>query len=131
MAEVDEFLADVMPRLHAAEMALHRGDARPRGALWSHTDPVTLFGAEVNRKGWAELEPTFEWLAARFTECSSIEYDVLAAGASGDLAYVVAVERISATVGGEPVTYALRATTVFRREHGQWRVVHRHGDPFT
>jgi len=23
----------------------------------------------------------------------------------------------------------LRVTTVFRREHGVWKVVHRHGDP--
>ena len=30
------------------------------------------------------------------------------------------------TAGG---AYALRVTTVFRREDGRWRVVHRHGDP--
>jgi ketosteroid isomerase-like protein len=25
--------------------------------------------------------------------------------------------------------YTLRVTTILRREDGQWRVVHRHGDP--
>jgi ketosteroid isomerase-like protein len=92
---------------------------------------VTLFGAEVNRTGWSELEPTFAWIAGRFSDCASLEYDVVAAGASGDLAYLVAVERIRATANGRPVTYALRATTVFRREEGVWKVVHRHGDPLT
>jgi ketosteroid isomerase-like protein len=130
VAEVDDFLADVLPRLHDAEVALHRGDARPRSDLWSHDDPVTLFGAEVNRTGWSELGPTFDWIATRFSECTSLEYEVVAAGASGDLAYLVAIERISAVAHGDQKSYALRATTVFRREDGVWRAVHRHGDPY-
>lgn len=130
MSEVDDFLADVLPRLKAAEIALHNGDPAPRGALWSHLDPVTLFGAEVNRSGWTELAPTFDWLAGRFTACESLEYDMVAAGASGDLAYLVAIEHIKATANGIPTAYSLRATTVFRRESVQWRVVHRHGDSY-
>lgn len=130
MAEVDEFLEDIVPRLREAEIALHRGDAGPRGALWSHDDPVTLFGAEVNRSGWAELSPTFEWLASRFTDCTSLEYEIVAAGASGDLAYLVCIERIKATANGVSTPYALRATTIFRREDGAWRAVHRHGDRY-
>ncbi|GAA0817298.1 YybH family protein [Spirilliplanes yamanashiensis] len=130
MSEVDDFLADILPRLRAAEIALHEGDAAPRAALWSHADPVTLFGAEVNRSGWAELGPAFAWVASRFTGCRSLEYEIVAAGASGDLAYLATIERITATARGEQVSYALRATTVFRREDGVWRAVHRHGDPF-
>lgn len=130
MSEVDDFLADILPRLREAETALHTGDAGPRGALWSHADPVTLFGAEVNRTGWSELAPTFDWLATRFTECASLEYEILAAGASGNLAYLVTIERISATANGEPTTYALRATWIFRREDGIWKVVQRHGDRY-
>lgn len=130
MSEADDFLAEILPRLRAAEVALHEGDAGPRCALWSHNDPVTLFGAEVNRSGWSELRPTFEWIATRFTECMSLDYEIVAAGASGDLGYLVVIERISARANGVPVTYALRATTIFRREEGVWRAVHRHGDPY-
>lgn len=43
MTEVDDFLAAVLPRQHAAETALLNGDAGPRRALWSEHDPVTLF----------------------------------------------------------------------------------------
>ena len=128
MAAVDEFLSEILPRLHATEIALHNGDPGPRSELWSHADPVTLFGAEVNRTGWQELEPTFEWLARRFSGCRSLDYEVVAAGAGEDLAYLVAIERITASVDGEQVEYALRSTTVFRREDGVWRAVHRHGD---
>jgi ketosteroid isomerase-like protein len=128
VAEVEDFLAEVLPRLHAAEVALHSGDPRPRGEMWSQVDPVTLFGAEVDHSGWTNIGPVFDWLSTRFTACEALEYDVIAAGASGDLGYLVAYEHFTATVSGEPTSYSLRATTVFRREAGQWRVAHRHGD---
>jgi ketosteroid isomerase-like protein len=63
-------------------------------------------------------------------QCKSWEYEVIAAGASGDLAYIVGIEHTTASVGGAaPELYELRVTTVFRREHGDWKVVHRHADP--
>ncbi|MDP9337003.1 MAG: nuclear transport factor 2 family protein [Actinomycetota bacterium] len=130
MAEVDEFLDAVLPTLHKAETALHSGDVGPRFAQWSHNDPVTLFGALLSGNGWDEIGPTFERLASRFSNCESCEWDVVAAGASGDLGYIVAVEHTTTSVGGAaPESYELRSTTVFRRENGEWKVVHRHADP--
>jgi ketosteroid isomerase-like protein len=41
---------------------------------------------------------------------------------------VRAAEHTSASVDGEPRTYTLRATQVYRREAGEWRVAHRHAD---
>ena len=128
MSEVDDFLAAVMPRQVAAETAMHNGDAGPRKAMWSRHEPVTLFGALVSRSGWNDLSDTFEWVASRFTHCGSYEIELLAAGASGDLGYTVAYEHTTATVQGEPSTYTLRVTHVYRREGGEWKVVHRHGD---
>jgi ketosteroid isomerase-like protein len=53
----------------------------------------------------------------------------VAAGVSGDLAYTVAVESASASVGGGPVRpLTNRATQVCRREDGEWKIVHRHSD---
>ena len=44
------------------------------------------------------------------------------------LAYTVQREITSATVNGQPREYVLRVTQVYRREGGEWKVVHRHGD---
>jgi ketosteroid isomerase-like protein len=130
--EVDEFLASTMPKLNEAEIALHNGDAAPRIRMWSHKDPVTLFGAARSGNGWREILPLFERLGATFSDCSSFENEVVATGASGDLAYLVAFEHTTASVAGEPPQpYVLRVTTVFRREDGEWKVVHRHADPAT
>lgn len=129
MTEVEDFLAATMPRLTEAEIALHNGDAAPRIAMWSPNEPVTLFGAAVTKSGWAGVRRTFEWLGSSFSDCTSYQNEVIAAGASGDLAYTVALEHTTASVNGAPPEpYMLRVTTVFRREDGEWRIVHRHGD---
>ncbi len=130
MSETTEFLESVLPRLREADTAFHNGDAEPRFAIWSHNEPVTLFGAVVTKSGWGEIGPAFEWLASRFSDCGSFEYEVIAADARGDLAYLVAIEHTTASIGGAaPASYALCVTTIFRRENGEWRAVHRHGDP--
>ncbi len=128
--EVDDFLAATMPRLNQAEVALHNGDAAPRIAMWSRNDPLTLFGAAWSGGGWAEIGPVFERLGSSFSNCTSYQIEVVAAGASGDLAYIVALEHTTASItGAPPQPYVLRVTTVFRREDGEWKVVHRHADP--
>jgi len=129
VSEVEGFLADMLPRQLAAEDALCRGDARPRSETWSQNDPVTLFGAAAPlRRGWAELLPTFQWVAARFSDLREYDFELIAAGASGDLAYTVGLEHKTAILDGVPATYTLRVTHVYRREDGTWRTVHRHGD---
>ncbi len=80
--------------------------------------------------GWPSIEATFDWLGSRFSDCTAFDIEVVAAGASGDLAYLVAFEHTTAAIGGEPpAPYVLRVTTIFRREAGAWKVVHRHADP--
>ena len=46
---------------------------------------------------------------------------------AGDMAYTVGIEHTTATVKGEVKTYTLRVTNIYRREAGEWKVVHRHG----
>lgn len=125
------FVSTVLPRMVEEVEGIHDGDPTRRLALWSHTDPVTLFGAEMSRRGWSQLEPAFQRLAASFTGSTSCEYEVLAAEADGDLGWVVAIEHsVAARHGNPPTRYALRVTTLFRREQGEWKVVHRHGDGY-
>lgn len=130
MNDLAAFLASVLPRLKTADTALHNGDPRPREAMWAHSNPVTLFGAVWTATGWAEIGPTFERLASRLSNCQSFEYEVVAADVSGDLGYIVGIERTTASIAGAPPqAYELRVTTILRREGGEWKVVHRHGDP--
>ena len=87
-----------------------------------------MFGAKQSGSGWAELEPLFRKVAAWFSDSAEYEFEVIAAGASGDLAYTVGYEHNRVKVDGQPRTYTLRVTHVYRREDGHWRIVHRHAD---
>ena len=127
--ETQAFLDDLWPRQLAAERAIHDGDAAPRKALWSRHNPVTLLGAYMaRREGWAVLDADFDRVASWFSDCTAYDVELVAAGASGDMAYTVSFENTSCSVNGEPRSYRLRATHAYRREDGEWRIVHRHAD---
>ena len=130
MSEVDDFLAETLPRLLRAEEAMHNGDPEPRLEMWSRNDPVSLLGAiGMVETGWEDLSKTFQWVASAFSNCTEYRFELVAAGASGDLAYTVGYEHSTASRNGGPVTpNTLRVTHVFRREDGEWKIVHRHGD---
>lgn len=131
MTDRDDFLTWVNASLYDAERALHNGDAGPRRALWSRNDPVSVLGAWHNAIGQQELDELFTSLGKRFSDCASYEFEPLAYDVVGNMAYTTGFEHISASVDGQPRTYTLRATQVYRREEGEWRVAHRHGDTVT
>jgi len=127
MTEREEFLAWVQSVLRDAEVAIHNGDAGPRRAIWSGNAPVSVLGAWRNAQGQKELDELFAHLAQSFSDCTSYEFELLDAEVRGDTAYTVGFEHTSASVNGIPRTYTVRATQIYRREDGQWKVAHRHG----
>lgn len=65
--------------------------------------------------------------AHSFSDCTSYEFELLEAEVLGDVANTVGFEHTSASVNGVPSNYTLRATQLYRREDGEWKVAHRHG----
>lgn len=128
MNDRDDFLEWVRTRLYDAEVALHNGSAAPRLAIWSTMEPVTVLGAWRSATNYPEASDLFTALGATFSDCKSYSFELVAADVVGDMAYTVGYEHTQASVNGEPRTYTLRATQVYRREGGEWKVVHRHGD---
>ena len=129
MSELDDFLTTTLARQVEAEEALHNGDVTPLMQMWSTQDPLTLFGAVKSGSGWDEVSQVFRWLASGFSDCTASRFELVAAGVSGDLAYTVGLEHTSVSWDGVPVEpYTLRVTHVYRREDGEWKIVHRHGD---
>ncbi|MER7950370.1 nuclear transport factor 2 family protein [Streptomyces sp. NPDC096079] len=131
MSDRDDFLVWVRTALYEAEVALHDGDPSPRRALWSRTEPVSVLGAWRNAVGLEEVDALFTSLAESFSDCTSYAFELQAYDVIGDMAYTVGLEHTSASVDGRPHSYTLRATQVYRREDGAWRVAHRHGDTVT
>ena len=131
MSDRDDFRTWVESDLYDAELALHNGDAAPRRALWSRNDPVSVLGAWRNAIGQQEIIELFTALGTSFSDCTSYAFELQAYDVVGDMAYTAGLEHTSASVDGQPRTYSLRATQVYRREAGEWKVAHRHGDTVT
>ena len=131
MPDHDDFLAWVKTTLYDAELALHNGDPAPRRAIWSRNEPVSVLGAWRNARGQQELDALFTALGNSFSHCTSYRFELQAYDVVGDMAYTAGLEHTSCSVDGQARSYTLRATQVYRREGGEWKVAHRHGDTVT
>jgi ketosteroid isomerase-like protein len=128
MTDRDDFLAWVKSALYEAELALHNGDAAPRRAIWSRNEPVSILGAFRNAYGRQEVDEAFTFLERSFSDCTSYTFELQAYDVVGDMAYTAGLEHTSASIDGQPGSFTLRATQVYRREGGEWKVAHRHAD---
>jgi ketosteroid isomerase-like protein len=131
MSDIEDFPAHALQRHALATTGVRNGDATLLIEMLSTRDPVTLFpAAQPAKRGSAEVSQAFQRVASLYSNGTPVSFDLVAAGVSGDLAYVVGYERGAASVGGGPVEPVdLRVTQVYRREDGEWKLVHRHGDP--
>jgi ketosteroid isomerase-like protein len=130
MSEIENFRSTILAAQSEAEEAIVHGDVEPRLRLWSRRDPLSLFGAAgMFATGWDELSRIFRWVASSFSDVSDFSYDIEIADVSGDLGYTVGYERFKGSINGRPVKQIeVRVTHVYRREDGEWKIVHRHGD---
>ena len=74
-----------------------------------------------------------ERAASQLREGEPTRFERISDYATADLAYILEIERGRMKVGvaDEMAPVSLRVTTIFRREDGEWRIVHRHADPIT
>ena len=131
MSEVEEFLSQMLPPYVRAADAMHNGDSALFADVWSRRDPVTLLGAAATAPvGWKSVTEAQRSVASLFSNGTPLDFELIAADVNGDLAYTVGYERCSVSVHGGPAKPVfLRATQIYRRENGEWKLVHRHADP--
>lgn len=89
------------------------------------------FGPPV--RGWSEVSATLDRAAEVYRDGEIVGVENVSTVITPDLAYTLEIESFRARVGGaeEFAHLSLRVTTVFRREKGVWKVLHRHADPIT
>ena len=119
---------------HRAGLEITNGNPEVYKSLFSRSDDVTLanpFGPPA--RGWTEVSATLDGAAEKYRDGEAVGFENVSTVLTPDLAYTVEIERYRARVGGAKAMtpVSVRVTTVFRREEGGWKVVHRHGDPIT
>lgn len=130
MTELESFRTLISELQHEAEEALVRGNVLLRLDMWSHNEPVSLFAAlGPSKAGWDELEPMFRSVAGRLSGGRDVSYEITAFDVIGDMAWTAGFSRFRASIDEGPVTpYTLRITHIYRREDGDWKVVHEHSN---
>ena len=124
-----------LPEWEKAQSRFINGDP----TLWkqhaSHRDDVTILGGfgGYGEKGWDAVGARYDWASSQYQGGgATMKVEYLSVVVSGDLAFTVGIERQEgARVGDQqnPGRRALRATQIFRREGGAWKLLHRHADP--
>jgi ketosteroid isomerase-like protein len=119
---------------HRALDQIARGDPSGFFDLFSSRKDATLanpFGPPA--RGMTQIQEAGRRAASNYRDGRALEFETYAKYVTTDLAYVLEVERFEAKVGGsdEITPVALRTTSVFRLEGGDWKLVHRHADPIT
>jgi ketosteroid isomerase-like protein len=132
MASVPEALKQAIEQHHSAANEVLKGKVLPWKEICSHRDDVTIIGGWGGYdRGWTEqVEKRYEWAAARF-EGGEVHFENISLVVTPELAYSVDIERCHVRLSGIDgvVPMALRVTTIYRLEDGQWKMVHRHADP--
>ena len=108
--------------------ALSNMDVAQLGEVWSQSATVTTMhpmgGEEV---GWPEVRKSFEEAAGAMTDIH-VELVDQRIQTGEDIAYETGIERGRGKVAGEQIEFEHRVTNVYRREGGQWKMVHHHTD---
>jgi serine phosphatase RsbU (regulator of sigma subunit) len=129
-------LDDLIERYHRATDEFSRGNPEPVKALYAEAEDITLsnpFGPPS--RGRQAVLDGLDYVSGRMSDGKVTGVDEVARYSSDELAIIHEVEHWSARFrtkfgdGEEVVPYDMRATSTFRREGDNWKLVHRHSDP--
>jgi ketosteroid isomerase-like protein len=110
-----------------------KGNPKPLSIIYSSCDEISL--AQLSGsfiKGRNQVTEVARQNALKYRE-GNTTFETLTKYVTPDVAYIVQVERVDAKIDGknESATLALRVTSVFRREYGVWKLLHRHVDSYS
>jgi len=93
--------------------------------------PATIFPPAGNCIQGANLVNKFnEEGAANFLPGAKNEFEIMHQGADEHIAYWTGIQRSTVKMKGkdQDITFNLRITEIFRKENGEWKLMHRHAD---
>jgi len=104
------------------------GDSSQLADIWSHSETVTTMhpigGEQV---GWDAVKESFDQVAG-VASSGHVELAGQTIQSGGELAYELGVERGQFQLAGESIAVEQRVTNIYRRENGEWKIVHHHAD---
>jgi ketosteroid isomerase-like protein len=129
-ASADTGIADLIRESEAANQALMRGDGQRYFSMIRIAEDFTLMSPFGGKPSKGTYTPERIEDIGKFFKNGTLRQEVVETYVTADMAVLAVIEHANVEVGGLPAQdWALRVTLVYRRERGQWHLVHRHADP--
>jgi len=126
---VEDEIRQASEQFYAAINRAINGDPVPIIEVWSHGSDVTAMHPLGGREtGWEEVRASWEQVAQGFSDGQVSIEDLVVVPLSDDVAYTLGTEHGQAKLGEETVSIDWRVTNIYRREEGEWNIVHHHTD---
>jgi ketosteroid isomerase-like protein len=129
-AEKDEQpVRQAAAQFYTALNALFTGEVGPIKEIWSHANDVTYMGPDGGfQVGWDQVLANWETQAAKKLG-GKVEPADMRITIGQDLAIVSDIEQGENTnAAGKVEKVSIRATNLFRKEDGQWKMIGHHTD---
>jgi len=125
----EKAVGEAAAQFYAALNTLFTGDAGPMKEVWSHEDDVTYMGPGGGFQiGWKQVLTNWEAQAAMKLG-GQVKPDSMRITVGQDIAVISNYEIGENTnVEGKPQKVSIRATNLFRKENGKWKMIGHHTD---
>jgi ketosteroid isomerase-like protein len=133
MTGKDDFEQFLKLRKEASDEFIN-GNFEPLNSISTHQSPATIFGPKGDCVQDAEQVNSANARGAKlFKPDGTNAFEIMHMAADGNLAYWVGIQRSVVRMHGQetPIPMDLRVTEIFRREGGEWKLVHRYADKLT
>ncbi|MGB3533012.1 MAG: nuclear transport factor 2 family protein [Microcoleaceae cyanobacterium] len=109
--------------------AFEKKDIEAMSAVWSKgTASLCIHPGRDVTAGWDSIQKSWEQIF-RGTQYLEIDLEIISVEVSGDMAYVVLVEKVMQVVGRKRLQAESMATNIFTKMADQWYLIHHHGSP--
>ncbi len=126
---VEDEVRQASEQFYAALNRTLNGDPGPMMEVWSHgSDVATMHPLGGRETGWEEVRASWEQVAQAFSDGQVSIEDLVVVPLADDAAYTLGTEHGRAKLGDETVGIDWRVTNNYRREEGEWKIVHHHTD---
>lgn len=120
---------DAVGRFYAALNSMFTGDLEQMKEVWSHADDVTYMGPGGGfQVGWSRVLEDWEAQAA-LKLGGKVEAVDMRVTVGRDIAVASNYENgVNTNAKGEVQKVSIRATNIFRKEDGKWKMIGHHTD---
>jgi ketosteroid isomerase-like protein len=126
---VEDEIRQASEQFYAALNRMINGDPGPMMEVWSHGPDVTAMHPLGGREtGWEEVRASWEQVAQAFSDGQVSLDGLVVVPLSDDVAYTLGTEHGQAKLGDKTVGIDWRVTNIYRREEGEWKIMHHHTD---